>query len=146
MILSGPRLCEVSTLRLVCHVRFRVLWGLYPVLLGVVWGAAALLLAWFATIQALVLLEGQQVGLLLLQLSLELLGLALLLELPPFILLSAGRVELNHKQQEKDGGCFHSSDSFHTLVAISDRILDPQTFRPTTSVELFHLILKREPH
>lgn len=57
--------------------------------------AAARLLLCFATVQVLGFLEGQQIGLLLLQLPLELLGLALLLELPPLILLRAGRITLN---------------------------------------------------
>lgn len=77
---------------------------LYPLLLGVLRGFGALLLGRFASVQVLVVLEGQQVGLLLLQLPLKLLGLALLLELSPFVLLSAGRVELKQKRQEKEVG------------------------------------------
>lgn len=92
MILTGPRLLSVSVVLLFCCVGFRALQGLYPVGFEVLRGFGTL----FATIQVLVLLEGQQVGLLLLQLPLELLGLALLLKLPPFILLSTGRVKLNH--------------------------------------------------
>lgn len=64
-------------------------------MLEFVWEAAGLLLGRFATVQVLFFLEGQQIGLLLLQLPLELLGLALLLKLPPLILLSAGRIRLN---------------------------------------------------
>lgn len=60
--------------------------------------AAALLLGRFATVLVLVFLEGQQIGLLLLQLPLELLGLALLLQLPPLILLSVGRIKLNQSK------------------------------------------------
>lgn len=63
--------------------------------------AAALLLARFASVRVLVFLEGQQVGLLLLQLPLELLGLALLLKLPPLILLSAGRIKLNQNNPDR---------------------------------------------
>lgn len=92
-------LIKVGALRLFGCIRFRALWGIYPVLLGVLWGFDALLLGCFVTIQVLVLLEGQQVRLLLLQLSLELLGLALLLKLPPFILLSAGR-EVENSDRE----------------------------------------------
>lgn len=65
-------------------------------MLEIVWEAAGLLLGdCFATVRVLFFLEGQQIGLLLLQLPLELLGLALLLKLPPLILLSAGRIRLN---------------------------------------------------
>lgn len=95
MSLTGPCLFKVSALRLFCCIQFRALRALYPVVFVVLWGFGALWQGCFATIQVLVLLEGEQVGLLLLQLSLELLGLALLLKLPPFILLSAGRAKLN---------------------------------------------------
>lgn len=66
-----------------------------------VWKAAALLLGRFASVQVLGFLEGEQVGLLLLQLPLELLGLALLLQLPPLILLRAGRIKLNQNNPER---------------------------------------------
>lgn len=81
---------------------FWTLQGLYPVMWqDVREAAAALLLGRFASVRVLVFLEGQQVGLLLLQLPLELLGLALLLELPPFILLSAGRIKLNQNNPDR---------------------------------------------
>lgn len=91
---AGLGLFRVRALRRFGCFRARALRGLIPVLLG------ALLLGRFATVQVLVLvlLEGQQVGLLLLQLPLELLCLPLLLKLPPFILLSAGRVKLNQSR------------------------------------------------
>lgn len=93
MILTRPRLPRVSAVLLFVCVGLGALRGaLYPVGFKVLRGVGALL----ATIQVLGLLEGQQVGLLLLQLLLELLGLALLLQLPPLILLSTGRVRLNH--------------------------------------------------
>lgn len=57
-----------------------------------------MLLGRFATVLVLGFLEGQQIGLLLLQLPLELLGLALLLQLPPLILLSVGRIKLNQNK------------------------------------------------
>lgn len=65
--------------------------------------AAALLLGRLAGVRVGAFLEGQQVGLLLLQLPLELLGLALLLQLPPLILLRAGRIRLSQKTSQKDG-------------------------------------------
>lgn len=101
VILARPCLCRVSTLQRFRSIWFWVLRGLYPVLFKVLLGVVGLLLGYFATIQVLVLLEGQQVGLLLLQLFLELLGLALLLELPPFVLLRAGRIKLNQNHQEQ---------------------------------------------
>lgn len=88
--LTGPCPGNVRALGQFCSVRFRTLRGL-----GMVRKAAARLLLCFATVQVLGFLEGQQIGLLLLQLPLELLGLALLLELPPLILLRAGRITLN---------------------------------------------------
>lgn len=97
MVLTGPCFCKVSALQLSGCVWLRALRGLRDLLIEALWGFGALLLGCFATVQVLVLLEGQQVGLLLLQLPLELLGLALLLELPPLILLSAGRVRLNQR-------------------------------------------------
>lgn len=97
--LTGPRLGNVGV-----GLLFGAPWELYPLLLGVLRGFGALLLGRFASVQVLVVLEGQQVGLLLLQLPLKLLGLALLLELSPFVLLSAGRVELKQKRQEKEVG------------------------------------------
>lgn len=69
-------------------------------MLEIVREAAALLLGRFASVQLLGFLEGQQIGLLLLQLPLELLGLALLLQLPPLILLRAGRIKLNQNNPE----------------------------------------------
>lgn len=63
--------------------------------------AAALLLGRFAGVWVGAFLEGQQVGLLLLQLPLELLGLALLLQLPPLILLRAGRIKLSQNKPER---------------------------------------------
>lgn len=65
--------------------------------------AAALLLGRFASVGVLAFLEGQQIGLLLLQLPLELLGLALLLQLPPLILLGAGRITFNPDQETAVG-------------------------------------------
>ncbi len=118
MILTGLRLFQVRALRLFRCIQFRALRALYPVLLQVLWRFAALLLSCFATIQVLVLLEGQQVGLLLLQLSLELLGLALLLKFSPFILLSAGRVKLNQnllKPRKTSGKLYR----FHNTVFLS---------------------------
>lgn len=75
--------------------------GLNPVTVEIVWKAAAVLLGRFASVQVLGVLEGQQIGLLLLQLPLELLGLALLLQLPPLILLRAGRIKLNQNGPER---------------------------------------------
>lgn len=63
--------------------------------------AAALLLRHFVSVRVLVFLEGEQIGLLLLQLPLELLGLALLLQLPPLILLRAGRIKLNQNNPKR---------------------------------------------
>lgn len=94
--LIGPCPGIVRTLRLLRSVRFWTV--LYPVMLKFVREAAALLLGRFATVLVLVFLEGQQIGLLLLQLPLELLGLALLLQLPPLILLSVGRIKLNQNK------------------------------------------------
>lgn len=94
--LIGPCPGIARTLRLIRSVRFWTV--LYPVMLEFVREAAALLLGRFTTVLVLVFLERQQIGLLLLQLPLELLGLALLLQLPPLILLSVGRIKLNQNK------------------------------------------------
>lgn len=101
--LTGPRPGRVSTLGLFCGVRLRTEGGLYLAVLETVREAAALLPGRFAGVRVGAFLEGQQVGLLLLQLPLELLGLALLLQLPPLILLRAGRIRLSPKQSQRDG-------------------------------------------
>lgn len=139
--LTGPCFSKVSALRLSCCVRFGALRGLCPLLIEALWGFGALLLGCFATVQVLVLLEGQQVGLLLLQLPLELLGLALLLELPPFVLLSAGRVRLNRELWFPHSRCCRC---FSGLTAQRPGIFlgspNIQTYRQ------FSLIFMREIH
>lgn len=82
--LTGSRLGSVGR---------RLLLRFPPLLLGVLRGFRALLLLLLPPrVQLLAVLQGQQVGLFLLQLLLELLGLPLLLQLSPFVLLSAGGV------------------------------------------------------
>lgn len=123
---------RVGALLFCCCIRLGAQWGgLHHVLVSALWGfGAARLLGCFVTIRVLVLLEGQQVGLLLLQLSLELLGLTLLLELPPFILLSAGSVKFNQNPRYLNS------------------FWDPQTFRPAAGNLETHvqLIFMREMH
>lgn len=115
--LIGPCPGIVRTLRLRRSVRFWTV--LYPVMLKFVREAAALLLGRFATVLVLVFLEGQQIGLLLLQLPLELLGLALLLQLPPLILLSAGRIKLN---QNKPGRLMWKRITFTSAAEAGSRL------------------------
>lgn len=76
---TGPRLLRVCVLRWFCRIQLGALLALHPLGFRVLWRFGALLLCSFASVHILVLLERQQIGLLLLQLPLKLLGLALLL-------------------------------------------------------------------